>query len=81
MLRLAPSLLSMAQPGVDFSKAKSHIAPSAVPLIFIFHFTEEGKIDRIREYWDAATTTRPIDIESAKSKILAFLIRRASEGA
>jgi hypothetical protein len=41
----------MAQPGVNISKAKSSTAHFATRVSFINHFTEEGKIDRVREYW------------------------------
>jgi ketosteroid isomerase-like protein len=44
--------------GVDISKTKSSAAPFAIPVCYICHFTEEGKIDRVREYWDVATMTR-----------------------
>ncbi len=46
--------------GVDISKAKSSTAPFVIPVCFICHFTKEGKIDRVREYWDVATMTRQI---------------------
>jgi hypothetical protein len=32
------------------------------------HFTAEGKIDRVREYWDVATLTRQFGIESLRSR-------------
>ena len=64
--------------GVDISKAKSSTAPFAIPVCYICHFTEEGKIDRVREYWDVATMTRSFGIESMKSKLLRFVMRRGS---
>ena len=64
--------------GVDISKAKSSTAPFAIPVCYICHFTEEGKIDRVREYWDVATMTRQFGIESMKSKLLRFVMRRGS---
>lgn len=42
------------------------------------HFTEEGKIDRVREYWDVATLTRQLGIESLTSRLVRFFLRRAS---
>ncbi len=62
--------------GVDLSKAKSSAASFALPVCFICHFTEEGKIDRVREYWDVITMTRQFGIESIKSKILSFFMPR-----
>ena len=50
--------------GVDISKAKSGAASFALPVCFICHFTEDGKIDRVREYWDVATLTRQFGMES-----------------
>jgi len=61
--------------GVDISKARATNGPFALPVCFICHFTEEGKIDRVREYWDVATMTRQFGIESFKSKILSFFMR------
>jgi ketosteroid isomerase-like protein len=61
--------------GVDVSKAKASSAPFSIPVCYICHFTEDGKIDRVREYWDVATMTRQFGIESVKSKILGFFIR------
>jgi len=62
--------------GVDISKARSSTALFATPVCYICHFTEEGKIDRVREYWDVATMTRQFGIEGTKSKILRLLMRR-----
>ena len=64
--------------GVDLSKAKSGSTPFAIPVCFICHFTADGKIDRVREYWDVATMTRQFGIESIKSKILGAFMRRAA---
>jgi ketosteroid isomerase-like protein len=64
--------------GVDISKAKSSTAPFTMPVCFICHFTEEGKIDRVREYWDVATVTRQFGIESIMSKIMGVFMRRGS---
>jgi ketosteroid isomerase-like protein len=61
--------------GVNLSKAKTGTASVAMPVCFICHFTEEGKIDRVREYWDVATLTRQFGIEGIKSKILRFFLR------
>ncbi len=61
--------------GVDISNAKSSTAPVAIPVCFICHFTAEGKIDRVREYWDVATLTRQFGMESLTSKILRFFMR------
>jgi ketosteroid isomerase-like protein len=61
--------------GVDISNAKSSTAPFAIPICFICHFTEEGKIDRVREYWDVSTMASQFGIESIKSKILRFFMR------
>jgi len=62
--------------GVDISKARSRTVPFAIPVCYICHFTEEGRIDRVREYWDVATMTRQFGIEGMKSKILRLLMRR-----
>ncbi len=62
--------------GVNISKAKSSTTPFAIPVCFICHFTDEGKIDRVREYWDVATMTRQFGIEGIKSKIFGFFMRR-----
>ena len=66
--------------GVDISKAKSNTAPFALPVCYICHFTEDGKIDRVREYWDVATMTRQFGIENIKAKIIRFFMRRVSAG-
>jgi hypothetical protein len=66
--------------GVDISNAQSTTATFALPVCFICHFTEQGKIDRVREYWDVATMTRQFGIEGIKTKILRYFMRRASKG-
>jgi ketosteroid isomerase-like protein len=66
--------------GVDISKAKPSTAPFALPVCYICHFAEDGKIDRVREYWDVATMTRQFGIESIKAKFLRFFMRRVSKG-
>jgi hypothetical protein len=60
------------------ARATSSTAPLAIPVCYICHFTEKGKIDRVREYRDVATMTRQFGIEGIKSKILGFFIRRTS---
>ncbi len=61
--------------GGDISKGKSSTVPFVISVCYICHFTEEGKIDRVREYWDVATMTRQFGVESMKSKILRLLMR------
>ena len=64
--------------GIDISKANFSIEPFAIPVCYTCHFTEAGKIDRVREYWDVATMTRQFGIESIKSRLLRFFMRRRS---
>lgn len=61
--------------GVDLSKARSGNDTLSIPICFICHFNEKGKIDRVREYWDVTTLTRQFGIESLKSKIMGFFMR------
>ncbi len=61
--------------GIDISKAKTKSNSISIPICFICHFNDNGKIDRVREYWDTATVTRQFGIESLKSKILGFFMR------
>lgn len=64
--------------GIDLSKAKSSTAPFSMPVCFICHFTTEGKIDRVREYWDISNVTRQFGIESVMSKLYKIFMRRTS---
>ena len=64
--------------GVDLSKAKANNTRFELPVCYICHFTAEGKIDRVREYWDVATMTRQFGIEGIKSRILRFFMQRLS---
>ena len=65
--------------GLDISKAKTIANSVEVPVCFICHFTEAGKIDRVREYWDSATMLRQFGIESLKSRLFGFLMQRAAK--
>jgi ketosteroid isomerase-like protein len=61
--------------GVDVSKAKPSDNQVNLPVCFICHFNSEGKIDRVREYWDVSTLTRQFGIKSLKSRFLRFFMR------
>ncbi len=61
--------------GVDVSKAKPSDHQVNLPVCFVCHFNSEGKIDRVREYWDVSTLTRQFGIASVKSRFLRFFLR------
>ncbi len=63
--------------GVDLSKARPGAGFFSMPICFICHFTEEGKIDRVREYWDISNITRQFGIESLLSRIYKIFMRHA----
>ncbi len=61
--------------GVDVSRARLSARPFAMPVCYVCHFTPEGKIDRVREYWDVATMTRQLGFASIRSRIVGFFMR------
>jgi ketosteroid isomerase-like protein len=61
--------------GVDVSKAKPSDQQVTLPVCFVCHFDSEGKIDRVREYWDVSTLTRQFGIASLKARFLRFFLR------
>lgn len=60
--------------GVDISKARADKALFELKVCFVCHI-KDGKIDRAREYWDAATITRQLGIANPVTKLLTFFMR------
>ncbi len=61
--------------GIDLSKAKTSHGSFDLPVCFICHFTTDGKIDQVREYWDVSTVTRQFGIENLTTRIMGFFMR------
>ncbi len=63
--------------GIDLSKAKASNTPFELRVCFVCHI-KDGKIDRAREYWDAATITRQLGIANPVTKLLTYFMRHSS---
>ena len=51
--------------GVDISQAKPTVDTFELPICFVCHIVE-GKIDKAREYWDAASMSRQLGVDAGE---------------